>query len=119
MHPASLVYSPPAAAQTKPEKPFQREDLDEAAVRLEGQIKTDAGQVTKPAAQLRREMDEAFKKNDFRLGLQLLGQIVTVAPDDAASWLRLARSVLADPAGQRSRAHAAAGARRDRGLHRL
>ena len=37
------VYSPPAAAQTKPEKPFQREDLDEAAVRLEGQINTDAG----------------------------------------------------------------------------
>ena len=87
------VYSPPAAAQTKPEKPFQREDLDEAAVRLEGQINTDAGQVTKPAAQLRREMEEAFKKNDFRLGLQLLGQLVTVAPEDGASWLRLARSV--------------------------
>ena len=51
------------------------------------------GRSTKPAAQLRREMEEAFKKNDFRLGLQLLGQIVTVAPDDAASWLRLARSV--------------------------
>ena len=51
------------------------------------------GRCTKPAAQLRREMEEAFKKNDFRLGLQLLGQIVTVAPEDAASWLRLARSV--------------------------
>ena len=64
-----LVSAPPALAQAKAEKPFQREDLDEAAVRLEGQIKTDAGQVQKPAAQLRRESDEAFKKNDFNLNI--------------------------------------------------
>ncbi len=84
----------PASAQTQtPERSFSREDLDEAAVRLEAQIKTDSGQVNKPVVQLRREMDEAFKKNDFRTGLQLLGQIVSVEPDDAASWLRLARSV--------------------------
>jgi uncharacterized protein YfaS (alpha-2-macroglobulin family) len=94
----SISSIPPATAQTetaaKPdERPFSREDLDDAAVRLEAQIKTDSGQVTKPVAQLRREMDEAFKKNDFRTGLQLLGQIVSVDPDDAASWLRLARSV--------------------------
>ena len=89
---------PPAAAQTPTpaqtaDKPFSRADLDDAAVRLEGQIKTDSGQVTKPVAQLRSEMDEAFKKNDFRTGLQLLGQIVSVEPGDATSWLRLARSV--------------------------
>ncbi len=113
------LYSPPAAAQTSPERPFQREDLDEAAVRLEGQIKTDAGQVTKPAAQLRREMEEAFKKNDFRLGLQLLGQIVTVAPEDGASWLRLARSVSQiRPANDRERTLLQERAR-DRGLYRL
>ncbi len=83
---------------------FQRDDLDQAAVRLEAQIKTDAGQVTKPVAQLRREMDDAFKKNDFRLGLQLLGQIVSVEPDDATSWLRLARSVAQiRPANDRER----------------
>jgi hypothetical protein len=90
----SVSAIPPAAAQTPDaEKPFSRSDLDDAAVRLEAQIKTDSGQVTKPAGQLRREMDEAFKKNDFRAGLQLLGQIVSVEPDDATSWLRLARSV--------------------------
>jgi uncharacterized protein YfaS (alpha-2-macroglobulin family) len=94
----SISSIPPATAQTETaaksdERPFSREDLDDAAVRLEAQIKTDSGQVTKPVAQLRREMDEAFKKNDFRTGLQLLGQIVSVDPDDAASWLRLARSV--------------------------
>ena len=103
---ASLVplSTPQAFAQSKPERAFQREDLDQAAVRLEGQIKTDAGQVNKPAAQLRREMEEAFKKNDFKLGLQLLGQIVTTDPQDAASWLRLARSVMQiRPANDRER----------------
>lgn len=75
------------------EKVFQRDDLELAANRLEVQIKNDAGQVTKPVAELRREMEDAFKKNDFRSGLQLLGQIVSVEPDDAKSWLRLARSV--------------------------
>ena len=81
-----------AAAQGS-EQAFKRDDLDQAAVRLEGQIKTDAGQVVKPVTQLHSEMEDAFKKNDFRLGLQLLGQIVSVEPNDAASWLRLARSV--------------------------
>lgn len=95
---ASIPTIPPAIAQThsaakSDERPFSRDDLDDAAIRLEAQIKTDSGQVTKPVAQLRREMDEAFKKNDFRTGLQLLGQIVSVEPDDATSWLRLARSV--------------------------
>jgi uncharacterized protein YfaS (alpha-2-macroglobulin family) len=76
------------------DKAFQRDDLADAAIRLEAQIKTDAGQVTKPAVQLRREADAAFQKNDFRGGLQLLGQALTVAPDDAPTWLRLARAVL-------------------------
>jgi len=86
------------------DRAFQRDDLDQAAVRLEAQIKTDAGQVTKPVGQLRREMEDAFKKNDFRSGLQLLGQIVSVEPDDATSWLRLARSVAQiRPANDRER----------------
>jgi uncharacterized protein YfaS (alpha-2-macroglobulin family) len=100
---ACLVAPTPLTAQT-PDKPFQREDLTEAAVRLEAQIKIDAGQVEKPAGQLRREMEEAFKKNDFRGGLQLLGQLVAVAPDDSAAWLRLARTVTQiRPANDRER----------------
>ncbi|MET0278670.1 MAG: MG2 domain-containing protein, partial [Pseudorhodoplanes sp.] len=100
----AIFASLPAEAQGAPEKLFQREDLDQAAVRLEGQIKIDAGQVTKPAPQLRREMEDAFKKNDFKLGLQLLGQIVTVTPEDSAAWLRLARSVMQiRPANDRER----------------
>src|SRR5262249_23317769 len=65
----------------------------DSAIRLEAQIKKDSGTVVKPAAALRRDADAAFAKNDLRGGMQLLGQVVTVAPDDAASWLRLARAI--------------------------
>ncbi len=84
-----LVCLPSFAA----DKPFQRDDLADASIRLEAQIKSDAGAVTKPAAQLRRDVDAAFDKKDFRSALQLLGQVLAVAPDDATSWLRLARTV--------------------------
>ncbi len=76
------------------DKSFKESGLDEAAIKLEAQIKADAGTVTKPAAVLRRDADAAFQKNDFRTGMLVLGQLVTVAPEDASSWLRLARAVL-------------------------
>ena len=86
-----LLLSVPAIAA---DKSFKRDDLADAAIKLEAQIKAEAGQVTKSAAALRREADAAFQRNDFRSGMQILGQIVTVAPDDSANWLRLARTVL-------------------------
>jgi uncharacterized protein YfaS (alpha-2-macroglobulin family) len=76
------------------EKPFQRDDLADAAIKLEGQIKQDAGTVAKPVATLRREADAAFEKRDYRVGMQILGQIVAVAPNESANWLRLARTIL-------------------------
>jgi alpha-2-macroglobulin len=76
------------------DKAFRRGDLDDAAIKLEAQIKSDAGTVTKPAATLRHDADAAFQKNDFRTGMTVLGQLVTVAPTDATNWLRLARTVL-------------------------
>src|ERR1700731_423226 len=81
-----VVSSFAFAADTKP---FQRDDLADSAIRLEAQIKKDAGTVVKPVATLRREADAAFQKNDSRTGMALLGQIVATAPDDASSWLRL------------------------------
>src|SRR6476660_2925542 len=86
-----LLLSIPAIAA---DKSFRRDDLTDAAIKLEAQIKGEAGQVSKPAAALRREADAAFQRNDFRGGMQILGQIVTVAPDDSANWLRLAKAVL-------------------------
>src|SRR5262249_21568232 len=41
-----------------------------------------------------RDGDAAFSKNDFRAGMALLGQIVSAAPTDSATWLRLARTVM-------------------------
>ena len=86
----ALAVMPGLAA----DKAFQRKDLDEAAIKLEAQIKSDAGAVTKPAATLRRDADAAFQKNDFRTGMTVLGQLVSIAPDDATNWLRLSRTVL-------------------------
>ncbi|MGB7259639.1 MAG: alpha-2-macroglobulin, partial [Pseudolabrys sp.] len=86
----TLVALVPAFAA---DKPFHRSDLDEAAIRLEAQIKNDAGSVTKPVATLKRDADAAFQKKDYRNGMVVLGQIVTAAPTDAASWLRLARAI--------------------------
>ncbi len=85
----ALAFVPALAA----DKAFKRSDLDDAAIKLEAQIKSDAGTVTKPAATLRHDADAAFQKNDFRTGMTVLGQLVTVAPTDASNWLRLARTV--------------------------
>src|SRR5436853_7334660 len=76
------------------DKPFQRADLADSAVRLETQIKTESGQVAKPVATLRSEAEVAFAKRDFRAGMQTLAQVVSVAPRDAGNWLRLARAIL-------------------------
>ena len=71
------------------DKPFQRDDLADSAIRLEAKIKADSGTVSKPALALKRDADAAFQKNDARTGLQVLGQIATVTPNDSANWLRI------------------------------
>jgi len=87
---AAFIFLPAFAA----DKAFKQSGLDEAAIKLEAQIKSDAGNVGKPAATLRRDADAAFQKSDFRAGMLVLGQLVAAAPDDATSWLRLSRAVL-------------------------
>src|ERR1700722_15625593 len=75
------------------DKAFKRDDLADSAIKLEAQIKSEAGPVTKSAAALRADADAAFKRADFRAGLQTLGQIASIAPDDSGNWLRLARTI--------------------------
>ncbi|UGV26631.1 alpha-2-macroglobulin family protein [Rhodopseudomonas boonkerdii] len=75
------------------EKAFRRDELSDRAIKLEAQIKTEAGPVAKSAATLRSDADAAFRRSDTRGGLQILGQIVAIAPEDAANWLRLAKTV--------------------------
>src|SRR3954454_15178366 len=76
------------------DKPFQRSDLADSAVRLEAQIKTESGQIAKPVATLRSEAEAAFAKRDFRAGMQTLAMVVSVAPREPGNWLRLARAIL-------------------------
>src|ERR1700752_1281924 len=74
------------------DKPFQRDELADSAIKLEARIKTDAGTVAKPLATLRRDADAAAGRRDFRSVIQLSGQIIAAAPNEAANWLRLARA---------------------------
>src|SRR6195256_3579542 len=75
------------------DKAFKRDDLADLAVKLEAQIKSEAGPVAKTNATLKTDADAAFKRSDFRTGLRVLGQIAAVTPDDSGNWLRLARSI--------------------------
>src|SRR5499426_772005 len=85
-----LLLSVPAIAA---DKAFKRDDLADAAIKLEAQIKAESGEVTKPIAALRREVDAAFRRGDDRGGVRILGQIVAIAPDRSVTWLRLARDL--------------------------
>src|SRR4051812_33857298 len=75
------------------DKAFKRDDLADSAIKLEAQIKSEAGPVAKSAATLRTDADVAFKRGDYRAGLQISGQIAAVAPEDSGNWLRLARTI--------------------------
>src|SRR5579883_561770 len=92
---AAVVVCVPLAALAAQAaaKLFVNDDLANSAVELEAQIKADAGTSTKTVDQLRRDADAAFTKNDFRTGMAVLGQIVAAAPNDAATWLRLAHTI--------------------------
>src|SRR6195256_2425089 len=75
------------------DKAFKRDDLADSAVKLEAQIKSEAGPVAKSTATLRTDADAAFKRFDFRTGLQILGQIAATTPEDSGNWLRLAKTI--------------------------
>src|SRR5882757_1712120 len=75
------------------DKAFKRDDLADSAIKLEAQIKSEAGPVAKSGSNLGTDADGAFKRGDYRIGLQILGQIAAVAPEDSGNWLRLAKTI--------------------------
>ncbi len=75
------------------DKAFRRDDLADSAIKLEARIKSEAGAVNKSSAALKADADAAFKRNDYRTGLQILGQIAVASPDDSANWSRIARMI--------------------------
>jgi uncharacterized protein YfaS (alpha-2-macroglobulin family) len=90
---AAALVLPLSVPVIAADKPFKRADLADAAIKLEAQIKAESGEVTKPVAALRREVDAAFQRGDDRGGVRILGQIVAIAPDRSVTWLRLARNL--------------------------
>jgi uncharacterized protein YfaS (alpha-2-macroglobulin family) len=88
---ATLVFGLVTAQAA--DKAFKRDDLADSAIKLEAQIKSEAGAVGKTNASLKTDADTAFRRNDFRTGLQILGQIAATAPEDSSNWLRLARTI--------------------------
>ena len=91
---AAALVAVACLAANAADKPFHDSDLADSGVALEAKIKADAGAPSKPLAQIRRDADAAFSRNDFRNGMALLGQIVAAAPNDGATWLRLARTIM-------------------------
>jgi uncharacterized protein YfaS (alpha-2-macroglobulin family) len=76
------------------EKAFKRDDLTDAAIKLEARVKGETGPVSKSAAALRMDADAALSRNDPRAALQIFGQFAAAAPEDGGNWLRLAKTIL-------------------------
>ena len=80
------------------EKTFQDEALNDAATTLEADLKDEAGTVEKPLIKLRQEADGLIKSQDLAGAADIYVQIVTVEPNDATAWRRLADLWLLIPA---------------------
>jgi uncharacterized protein YfaS (alpha-2-macroglobulin family) len=81
-----FVTTPSPAA----EKTFHDDALDDAAITLEADLKDEAGTVEKPLAKLKQEAAALVKSQDYAGAADVFVQIVTVAPNDAGAWRRLA-----------------------------
>ncbi|HET7448753.1 MAG TPA: alpha-2-macroglobulin [Methyloceanibacter sp.] len=81
-----FVSIPSPAAQ----KTFQDDALDDAAVTLEADLKDEAGTVEKPVIKLKQDADALIRDQDLKSAADSYVQIVTVAPNDAKAWRRLA-----------------------------
>ncbi len=79
-------------------KTFHDDAFDDAAITLEADLKQEAGTVAKPIVKLKQEADALLKRQDLEGAANLYVQIVTIAPDDAKAWRRLADIWLLVPA---------------------
>jgi len=89
-----VFVSTPAPAA---DKAFQDDALDDAAITLESQVKTDAGTVELPVIKLKEQAAAQLRTQDLEGAANTYVQIVAVAPDDSAAWRRLADIWLAIP----------------------
>ena len=80
------------------EKTFQDDALNDAAITLEADLKDEAGTVEKPLVKLKQEADALIKSQDLAGAADIYVQIVTIEPNDAKAWRRLADIWLLIPA---------------------
>jgi uncharacterized protein YfaS (alpha-2-macroglobulin family) len=92
---ALLVFvSTPALAA---DKTYQDDALDEAAITLAADLKNESGTVELPVGKLKELAAVELRKQNLGAAAFIYGQIVSVAPDDAEAWRRLADIWLAIP----------------------
>src|SRR5262249_13696066 len=87
--PPGLVAAPLAPIQSA-EKSFQDATLDDDVIKLEADLKDEAGTVEKPLIALKKDADAAIEKDDLETAANIYVQVVTVAPNDVQVWRRLA-----------------------------
>ena len=84
-----------AASARFAQKAFQRDDLADAAIKLEAQIKAESGAVTR--ARRRRCGATPTRRSSATTSAPACrssASITVVAPEDSANWLRIAQTVL-------------------------
>jgi alpha-2-macroglobulin len=84
-----FVVAPLSSVQSA-EKTFQDAALDDAAIKLEAELKEEAGTVAKAVVALKKDADAALKKNNLDAAADIYVQIISVAPNDVQAWRRLA-----------------------------
>ena len=87
----------PICATAAADKTYQDDALDEAAITLAADLKNESGTVELPVGKLKELAAVELRKQNLGAAAFIYGQIVSVAPDDAEAWRRLADIWLAIP----------------------
>ena len=79
------------------EKTFQDAALDDAAIKLEADLKDEAGTVEKPVITLRKDADAALRKGDVESAADIYVQVVTRRAERRGGLAPARRSLAQDP----------------------
>ncbi|HET6379226.1 MAG TPA: alpha-2-macroglobulin [Methylocella sp.] len=80
----------------KARESFVTGDLENSAIRLEQSIGRDLRAIAgRPAAQLRRDAQQALARNDFESALKFFAALAAANPGDAGAWLGYSRAAMA------------------------
>ena len=97
-----LFVAAPLTPAFPAEKPFQRAALDDAAIKLEADLKDEAGTVEKPVITPQEGRRRRPQRQAISTGaVDIYTQIVSVAPNDVQAWRRLADLWLKIPTTRR------------------